>query len=54
MMDWLRKSLCRCLSFFRNARLDRDFDAEIAAHLEIAIEEVFSAACFPPKFAARP
>jgi predicted permease len=39
MMDWLRQSLNRFRSFFRRAPLDRDLDAEMAAHLELAIEE---------------
>jgi predicted permease len=39
MIDWLRQSLNRFRSFFRSARLDRDLDAEMAAHLELAIEE---------------
>jgi predicted permease len=39
MMDWLRQSLQRCRAFFRRTQLDNDLQAEIAAHLELAIEE---------------
>jgi len=39
MIDWLRESLHRFRSFFRKPQLDRELDAEMAAHLELAIEE---------------
>jgi len=39
MKDWLRRSLQRLLAFFRGARMDRDLDSEMAAHLEFAVEE---------------
>lgn len=39
MIAWLRQSLLRLTSLFRRAQLDRDLDAEIASHLELAIEE---------------
>ena len=39
MIDLLRQSLERFLSLFRRARLDQDLDAELAVHLELAIEE---------------
>jgi putative ABC transport system permease protein len=39
MTDRLRQSLHRLRSFFRRAQLDRDLDEEMAAHLELAIEE---------------
>lgn len=39
MIDSLRQSFHRFLAVFRGAQLDRDFDAEMAAHLELAIEE---------------
>lgn len=39
MTDRLRQSFQRFLSFFRATQLDRDLDAEISAHLELAIEE---------------
>jgi putative ABC transport system permease protein len=39
MIDWLRQSLNRFRSFFRSARLDRELDAEMTAHVELAIEE---------------
>lgn len=38
-MDWLRQSLHRFRSFFRGPQLDRELDAEMATHLEFAIEE---------------
>ena len=39
MTDRLRQLLRRLGSFFRRNQLDRDLDAEISAHLELAIEE---------------
>ena len=39
MTDWVRRSLQRLGSFFHRAKLDEDLDAEMAAHLELAIEE---------------
>ncbi len=39
MIAWLRQSLQRFLSFFRRAQLDQDLEAEMASHLELAIEE---------------
>jgi predicted permease len=39
MIDTLRQSLQRFLSFFRRAQLDHDLDAEMSAHLEMAVEE---------------
>jgi predicted permease len=39
MTDWLRQVLNRLRAFFRKERMDTDLDAEMAAHLELAIEE---------------
>lgn len=39
MMDFLREALNRLSSFLRKEPLDRDFDAEMASHIEMAIEE---------------
>jgi len=39
MIDALRLSLARLSSFFRGARMDRELEAEMAAHLEFATEE---------------
>jgi len=39
MMAWLRQSLMQLRSFFRSAEEDRELDAEMAAHLEFAMEE---------------
>ena len=39
MTDWLRQSSNRVWSFLRRARMDGELDAEMAAHLELAIEE---------------
>jgi predicted permease len=39
MIDTLRQSLQRFLSFFRAKQLDQDLQAEMAAHLEMAVEE---------------
>ncbi len=39
MIDSLRRALNRLRSFFRKDPLDRDLNAEMAAHLEFAIEE---------------
>src|SRR6266705_3949313 len=38
MTDRLRQSLQRVRSFFRRARLDRELDAELRSHLEMAVE----------------
>ena len=39
MIDWLRQFFYRVTSVFRREKLDQDLDAELAAHLELAIEE---------------
>ena len=39
MITSLRQLFHRVRSFFRRAQLDRDFDAEISAHLQFAIDE---------------
>src|SRR5713226_796438 len=39
MTDALRQLFHRLRSFFRRTQLDRDLDAEMSAHLELAIEE---------------
>jgi predicted permease len=39
MTSWLRQSFHRLRSLFRQAELDRDLDAEITSHLQLAIEE---------------
>ncbi|HTD53845.1 MAG TPA: ABC transporter permease, partial [Silvibacterium sp.] len=39
MIDSLRRTLNRLRSFFRKDPLDRDLDAEMASHLEFALEE---------------
>ena len=39
MNEWLRQSSHRLRSFFRSAQEDRELEAEIAAHLEFAVEE---------------
>src|SRR5579859_809257 len=39
MTSRLRQLLHRMRSFFRRAQLDRELDAEVSAHLELAIEE---------------
>ena len=38
-MSFLRRAWQRCSAFFRKKGLDADIEAEIAAHLEMAIEE---------------
>jgi putative ABC transport system permease protein len=38
MITWLRPSLHRLRSLFRRAQLDRDLDAELRSHLEMAFE----------------
>src|SRR5438874_10864874 len=40
--------------FFRRAQLDRELDAEMSAHLELAIEEHLQRGSLPPRPAARP
>src|SRR3984893_2155928 len=39
MIDWLRPFFHRVTSVFSREKLDHDLDAELAAHLELAIEE---------------
>jgi len=39
VIDRLRQSLQRFLSLFRRAGLDQEHDAEVAAHLDLAIDE---------------
>src|ERR1700757_2839085 len=39
MIDRLLQSLQRLFSFFRRSQLDRDLDAEVSSHLELATEE---------------
>ncbi len=39
MIDWMRQSLHRFLSSFRKPQLDHELDAEMVAHLDLAIEE---------------
>jgi putative ABC transport system permease protein len=39
MTDHIRQLLYRLLSLFRHEQLDRDLDAEMSAHLELAVEE---------------
>ena len=39
MRDWLRESLQRVLALFRSDKMDHDLDAEMAAHIDLAIEE---------------
>lgn len=39
MSTWLRASFHRLVSFFRRAKLEEDLDAELTAHLELAIED---------------
>jgi putative ABC transport system permease protein len=39
MIDWMRQSFHRFHSFFRQPQLDQELDAEMASHLELAIEE---------------
>ena len=39
MIGWLRQSSYRLRSVFRRAELDHELDAELATHLELAVEE---------------
>jgi hypothetical protein len=39
MIDSIRQALNRLRAFFRKERLEKDLDAEMAAHLELAVEE---------------
>src|SRR5215469_5619697 len=39
MMHFVREALNRVRSFFRKEPLDRELDAEMASHIEMAIEE---------------
>src|ERR1700733_10446011 len=39
MMDSLRRAVQRAGSFFRKQPLDRELEAEMAAHLEMAVDE---------------
>jgi predicted permease len=39
MIDWLRQTLHRLRSVFRREQMDHELEAELAAHLELAIED---------------
>lgn len=39
MISWFHQAVQRLRSFFRRSQLDRDLDAEMSSHLELAIEE---------------
>ena len=39
IMDSLRRAVQRAGSFFRKAPLDRELDAEMQSHLELAVDE---------------
>ena len=39
MNGWVRQNLQRCLSLLRAPQLDGELEAEVAAHLQLAIEE---------------
>ena len=39
MINWLRQSFHRLLSIFQRSRMEQDLDAELASHLELAMEE---------------
>jgi hypothetical protein len=39
MTNWFHQSFQRMRSLFRRSPLARDFDAEMSAHRELAIEE---------------
>src|SRR6202047_1838177 len=39
VIDWLRQFLLRVTSLFRREQLDHELDAELAAHLDLAVEE---------------
>jgi hypothetical protein len=47
VIGWLRRSLQRFASFFCGAQLDQDLDAEMAVHLDLAIEENLQAGMSP-------
>ena len=38
-MDWIRVLLSRCAALFRRKKLDADLDAELRAHIELAIAD---------------
>ena len=42
MIDQVRQGFHRLRSFFRRAQQDRELDAEMSAHLELAIERISS------------
>jgi predicted permease len=39
MIDWLRQSVHRFGALFHKTRMDRELEAEMASHLELAVEE---------------
>ncbi|MGA3072539.1 MAG: hypothetical protein ABSG56_02495 [Bryobacteraceae bacterium] len=53
MIDSLHQALARLRAFFRKVPLDRDLDAEVAAHLAFAIEENLPPATCPRRGARR-
>ena len=39
MIPWLEESIHRVRSFFPSTKMDQDLDREMAAHLELAVDE---------------
>src|SRR5213080_1389443 len=54
MIDEVRQGFHRLRSLFRRARQDRELDAEMSAHLELAIEENLERGLSPRRLAAKP
>lgn len=52
-MSRLRRAAARFAAVFRRRALDRDLDAELAAHIDMAIDDYIESGLSRPKPAAR-
>ncbi|HEX5430707.1 MAG TPA: permease prefix domain 1-containing protein, partial [Bryobacteraceae bacterium] len=48
-MTTLREAWARLVSFFRKQDLDREFDEELAAHVELATQDYIRQGMSPPE-----
>jgi hypothetical protein len=53
MMNWLPRFVQRLRSVFLRTELDQELDVELAAHLELAIEENLERGCLRKKPGAK-
>jgi hypothetical protein len=53
MIGWLEQTWQRVRSVFRRDQTERELEAELSAHLELAIEENVNRGCHPRKRAGK-